>query len=355
MVNELSQKDHLNLFSEALNNPPRNIEQILQDILKHFGHTHTIQEINDLNNLLAWVLYAHRPLTLAEINAAAGLESDYGPFLNIRDKVESEFSAYFSVTDIGRKNFNSKLEATTLDNSTDPGQKDEKLHVQQEPENLGDSEEALLRLTHSSIARFFKSAAKVEINSKGIALGVTADEAHIRLLKTCLKLLCAKKPAQTLGQLSDSDKLLKYAANNFLDHLIKLQPNQIPIEEKASIAQYLLQVFGDDEVMNRWLESLETLPQWYSMSEVDHIWALLSDENLKQYLTSDARALITDTKTSRAQKVMGPLVKFMARKWLQSAAPKREAYEWFYALGYLEQIVSIWFTVHDAALKDGYD
>jgi len=96
--------------------------------------------------------------------------------------------------------------------------------------------------------------------------------------------------------------LLRYAANNLLDHLIKLQPNQIPIEGKASIAQYLLQVFGDDEVMNRWLESMETLPQWYSMSEVDHIWSLLSDENLKQYLTPDAQGLITDTKSSRAQK-----------------------------------------------------
>jgi len=52
---------------------------------------------------------------------------------------------------------------------------------------------------------------------------------------------------------------------------------------------------------------------------------------------------------------MEPLVKFMVRKWLQSAVLKREAYEWFYALGYLEQVVSIWFTVHDAALKDGYD
>ncbi len=342
MVNELSQKDHLNLFSEALNNPPRDIGQILQDILKHFGHTHTIQEINDLNNLLAWVLYARRPLTLAEVNAAAGLEADHGPFLNIRDKIESEFSAYFSITEIARKNSNSKFKDPPLDASVDPGQKDERLQTPQDSENSEDSEEALIRLTHSSIALFFRSAAKVEINSKGVALGVTADEAHTHLLKTCLKLICANVPAPTLGQLSDSDTLLKYAANYFLEHLIILQPNQIPIELKDCIAKNLLQVCRDDGVMNRWFGSLEELPQWwYSMREVDHIWALVNDENLRQNLSPDEQGLFTGTKASKAEIILRPWAKFLAREWLQRAVSKREPHEYFYSLSYLKQLVSI--------------
>jgi hypothetical protein len=341
MVNELGQIDHLNLFSEALDNPPRDIDQILQDILRHFGHTHTIQEINDLNNLLAWVLYARRPLTLAEVNAAVGLESGHGPFLNIRDKIESEFSAYFSVTDVGRKNLKGKLEVTVLDNLVDSDRKDDRKRIQQESETLGDPEEALLRLTHSSITKFFRSAAKVDINTKGIALGVTADVANTRILKACLKLLCTKNRTEALGQFSDSDALLNYAANNVLGHLMKLQPDQMSIDEKTSVAQYLLQVFGDDEAIDRWLTSFESVPVFYSMVEVDQIWTLLSDENVKQNLTPEERALITNTEISKARKILGPLAKFMAREWLQSAVSKREVYEWFYALGYIEQLVSI--------------
>lgn len=353
MANELSQKDHLNLFCEALSNPPRDIDQILQDILRHFGHTHTIQEINDLNNLLAWVLYARRSLTLAEINAAVGLESSYGPFLNIRDKIESEFSAYFSITDTGRKNFSSKLNETTLDSSFDLEQKIDKSNVQQEAQSQGESEEALLRLTHSSIARFFRSAAKVDINSKGISLGVTADVAHTRIAKTCLKLLCTPKQAQALGKVSDSDTLLKYAANHFLDHIIRLQLDQIPTEEKACIAKYLLQIFSDEEVMDRWFTSLEDLPQLYSMGEVDHVWNLLSDESLNENLTAEERALIADTKASKAQKLLGPLAKFMAREWLQSAVSKREPYEWVSALAFLEQLVSVPHMVPNTTLNMG--
>lgn len=354
MVNELKQKDHLNLFSEALNNPPRDIAQILQDILKHFGHTHTIQEINDLNNLLAWVLYARRPLTLAEVNAAAGLESDHGPFLNIRDKIESEFSAYFSVNDIGRKPSNSNPKDITLDTLMNADQKDERLQALQDPENLEDSEEALLRLTHSSITRFFRSAAKVEINSKGVALGVTADEAHTRLLKTCLKLLCIKEPIQAVGSISTSNKLLKYAANHFLDHLVILQPSQMPIQEKAEIANYMLQVFHDDEVVERWLGSSKSLPMWYSMNEVDHIWALVSDENLRQGFSPENRALITDTNISKAQKILGAVAKYIARKWLEYPDSKREPYEWFYSLSYLRQIVSVYPIIRNSS-NYGFD
>lgn len=341
MINELSQRDHLNSFSEALSNPPRDIEQTLQDILRHFGHTHTIQEIKDLNSLLAWVLYARRALTLAELNAAVGLESDDGPFLNIRDKIESEFSAYFSITNIGRKNFSSKLNDTPLDDSVDPGQNNEKKQVQPRPENLGDSEDALLRLTHSSIARFFRNAAKVDINTKGIALGVTADAAHTRILKTCLRLLCAKEPAQSSCQPPDSDTLLSYAADNFMAHLIKLQPAQIPNEEKAYIARHLLQIFGDDQIIDRWLKSVESLPLLYSMNEVDQVWTFLGDDQLKRNLTTEELALITNTQTSNVRKILGPLARYMAREWLQNAVSKREAYEWFYALGFLEQLVRI--------------
>jgi hypothetical protein len=169
-------------------------------------------------------------------------------------------------------------------------------------------------LTHSSITRFFRGAKKVEINSKGVALGVTAGEAHPHLLETCLTLLCNKQPNQILGRLSDSNNLLKYAANHFLGHLSGLQSSLMTILEKTLIAQYLLQMFRDDETLDRWAESLESVPAWPLMIEVDHIWALVGDENLRQSLSLEEQALITDTKITKAQKILGLLTKIIARK-----------------------------------------
>jgi hypothetical protein len=308
MVNELAQKDHLHLFSDALNNPPRDVTQILQDILRHFGHTHTVQEINDLNGLLAWVLYARRPLKLAEVNAAVGLESEYGPFLNIRDKIESEFSAYFSVND------------------SDTGFKG--------------SEEAKLRLAHSSIAGFFRGGEKIKIKSGGTILGVTADGAHLRLLKTCLTLLCAKEQTQTLGPLSDDNKLLKYAANHFLEHLMELRECDIPIEERYYLAKYLIRFFRDDKALDKWLESLDSFPIWTSMSEVDAVWAMVSDQNLTKSFSPEELAWVTDSTASKAQKITGRLVGVIARKFLQTPTSNTRLYKYFLSLNYFKQLVS---------------
>lgn len=75
MVKELLQNDHRDAFSEALQFPQRKVADILRHTLEYFGQTHTKEDIEDLNRLLAWVLYGKRPFTLAELNAATGLES----------------------------------------------------------------------------------------------------------------------------------------------------------------------------------------------------------------------------------------------------------------------------------------
>ena len=188
LLKQLAQKDHVDLFSEVLENPPADIHSILTETLEHFGDTHTLHDVTDLNILLSWILYAFKNLSLGEINAAIGLESEHGEFLDIRDKIEREFSAYFSIVDYRHldalsESFQQSTRAETMQLlGTGVDIPAENL----EAEDDDDLEVPIVKVAHASIAKFFRNS---EISNHA-SIGVTREEAHLRLAKTCLRAIC---------------------------------------------------------------------------------------------------------------------------------------------------------------------
>ena len=346
LLKQLSQNDHVDLFSEALETPPKDIQSILSQTLVHFGETHTAQDILDLNSLLAWVLHAkEQPLTLAQLNAATGVESKHGEFLDIRDKLKREFSAYFSVVDLHHKTELGQSTNTSDGNASankDEGQKQlDEAVVSDIADNLATQK---VKVAHASIARFFRSSAIGRIKEKGVPIGVSRAEAHLRLAKTCLSVICSTETSPKSWSVSHKDDLLPYAATNFHKHLAEDDVRSIAtLADKVEIFKFLSKVLRDESAVDRWVLQTAVWPTWFDHTgAIGTVWAWLNDQDIQKELKEEDIAWINDTSVSLPEKLMKPTALWFAKKWLQdpTIANNDLAIYYFIYLYAFEKLVS---------------
>lgn len=341
LLKQLLEKDHISLFSDILENPPENITGILQHTVEHFGETHTKQDIKDLNSLLGWVSYAYAPLTLAELNAVIGIESDQGEFLDMRDKLEREFSSYFSIIDLNRRMHPPQIEDipedSTIGQATSQGSPQD---VRREaPEEIqGEVQEdkfnqeldvGFVRFAHASIAKFFRAGKPTPVGEshKHLLIGMEKTDAHLQIARTCLRVICSTKTSSTSRDSGVTDNLLNYAANNFHKHLKEAQW-AIVYEENIDIARYIIQMFRDEAVMDGWVREGEFSKLWFDPETfetsdtcgngtLDIITTWLTGEIIQKGLNADERTWINVPSRTAGEKFLTPVALWFAKKWLQ--------------------------------------
>jgi hypothetical protein len=343
LLKQLAQKDHVDLFSEVLEMPPADIQCILRETLEHFGDTHTLHDIEDLNSLLAWVLYAYDSLTLAQLNAAIGIESEHGEFLDIRDKIGREFSAYFSIVDLRHKDTSSQPAKLPEETETIPLLS---TSVDVPPEivdvvNNDDIEVPTVKVAHASIAKFFRNSD----TSNHACIGVTRDEAHLRLAKTCLRVICYKKEenSKSWKAMTTTEKLHTYAINSFCKHL-KEAKSAATTADKVEMFRLLTKLFRDESVMAQFTKEVEFWPDFFDMeSSLGTVWSWFSDEDVLSSLGDEEKQWVTEPCPSTAERILKPIAIWYAKNWLQDPAIGRndEAMYFFTNLRSLINLVKL--------------
>jgi hypothetical protein len=327
LLKQLAQKDHVDLFSEVLENPPADIHSILRETLEHFGDTHTLHDVTDLNILLSWILYAFKNLSLGELNAAIGLESEHGEFLDIRDKIEREFSAYFSIVDYRHQDVLSQSSKSPTKADTIPllGTGVDISAENPEAEDDDDLEVPIVKVAHASIAKFFRNS---EISNHA-SIGVSREEAHLRLGKTCLRAICYNKAESSKPWKSrmTSERLRTYAITYFSEHLMNAGTAfaKAPIAEKVDIFRLLTRLTRDEEVIARWIRNVQLWPDFFDMNgSLGNIWSYCSDKDVLNALGDEEKQwVIEPTCPSTAERLLKPIAMWLAKNWLQDPIPER--------------------------------
>lgn len=330
LLKRLAQKDHVDLFSEAINNPPSSISSILRETLLHFGQTHSVEDIIDLNTMLAWVLYARRhPLNLAELNAAIGLESEHGEFLDIKDKIQNDFSAYFSVVELDQIASPKTVRIADLPNkstgllpSADQYAIKEWDVAQETLENTkrvipDDKLSSLItvKVAHASIGKFFRSAGTVSLEEKNVTIGVTRGQAHLKLVKTCLRAICSTEDATKRLRSTNSDSLLNYAATFFHEHLEEAAA-AASLQEKTEIANSLIRMFRDERIIERWVRQTMLWPSWFKANgPIRVVLNWLSDGDVRNGLKEEDARWVEEPLPPRT-KLLRPITEWCAKNWL---------------------------------------
>ena len=339
LVKQLLKKDHLNVIQATFDQSDHQVADVLREILQNFGQTHELQDIEDLNRLLAWTLCAQRPMTLAELNMITAVESSYGAFLDIRPKIQTHFLSFFSIVDKSRKTityqrkFGAGKEAETASEA----------EIEDE-----DTEAATLRLAHSSVADFFKRSEKVVISGKGIAIGIDQREAHLRIAKTCLEVLCTTELLVSSPFPDNPASILKYASFHFIHHLEFLLQDEnidsLSLEDKIGLATKVIKLFRDDVILGRWwFLSFETKwPHWFGLpGPLQSVWKLISDDAIRDQLQAEDQVWIEDPSTPICEKLLRRPAMFVSASWLGQISPLDVKNTYFYHLEAMVNLVCI--------------
>jgi hypothetical protein len=345
LLKQLAQKDHVDLFSEVLENPPKNIHCILKEMLEHFGDTHTLHDITDLNSLLSWVLYAYEPLTLGQLNAAIGLESEHGEFLDIRDKIGREFSAYFSIVDFRTKDTSSRPVKPSVETETIPllgtG-----VEIAAESAEAQDNDRLddlpSVKVAHASIAKFFRNS---EISNHA-CIGVSREEAHLRLAKTCLRAICYKpeENSKPWKSMTTTEKLFFYATTYFPKHL-KEARSAATAADKVEIFRLLTKLFRDEHVISQWVREIGFWPDFFDLEKaLGVVWSWFSNEDVLNALKDEEKQWVVEPCPSTAERILKPIALWYAKNWLQDPVPEHNNQSMYFFV-FLRSLVNLVRTI----------
>ncbi|KAK1141293.1 hypothetical protein N8T08_009197 [Aspergillus melleus] len=289
MLRELSKKTRASSIRDALTKAPRGLDQMLRHVLENYSTLLRDEEPDDLNEMLAWVTCAQRPLTLGELDTLLKIRSAEGDgVFNLENMLRKQYASFFTLVredglttaDLqGDGSSLYKAESETID---DDGLED----VENETDFDSSSSTTNVIFCHASIGDFFRdpSQGKVSAGEGCTPLGVRIVEARVHTLKFCLEMICGlREPLNP----EDSESMEAYALNAWDDHLLQAVPviEQIAPADKQIIAQLLLLMLRDEAAIKRWLSHKSY--DFITRENLDPFIAFLTDRSIRDTLDEE--------------------------------------------------------------------
>jgi hypothetical protein len=291
---------------KSLEQAPKGLSEMLRHVLESFSASSNEEELEYLNELLAWTTCAPRPLKLDEIETILRLCSPDGEgMIYPEGALRKQFASFFSLnredglTTAELQNPRQpKIDLDDEDEESDDGEDNEDGEAFQDVENDTDfdsnKETTEVTFCHASIGDFFRneSQGKVSAGEGHVAIGVDYHDAKVYILKTCLRIICELGfPDKIEGGL----KFLKdYASEFWLQHVETIELSKVKLEDKREIASMLSRVFSREDVIRAW---------WpWNSSFVKYKWILQwwEDKELVESLPKEEQDFITSTAGSPA-------------------------------------------------------
>lgn len=233
-VKEMLLKDHVDVLRGSVSQA--SVNDTIRRSLRHFGSTHDPQDIEDLNLLLTWVMYGEsNTSSLALLNAATALSSSKGGFINLREKIERDYSQYFVVVDLDGGEVRSSSDSTFT--------------------QLLNEGKTMVKLAHSSITRYSGRSEIVTIPGKDVAIGVRKENAVLAMTKTCLLALFDLEINHQENHLfTDIRPIVDYAVTHLDTHLkaITWFYDSLKLEHKIFLASHLTRLVKDEVLWRRY-------------------------------------------------------------------------------------------------------
>ncbi|KAK6505062.1 hypothetical protein TWF481_006985 [Arthrobotrys musiformis] len=253
MIKEILGKNREDLIRKSLQNLPRGLSETYERMFQAFSEALAPEQdqIEDLNELLMWVGFANRPLSLAELETVLELRyGNDGQVIDLYDELTKKYASFFTVSGIPSKK-DSGNDSTGL--SLDLRQK----------------RVSIVRLRHASLGDFLR------LRTEKTTVGVNVDDVHLQFFKTCAKSMADPErmpKIDTQFQLRQSFyydplfskgdpnpqnfpvdhlglSLAAYALQNWWPHLEKIPIATTPSKDGAEVISYLYQIFTRKHIL----------------------------------------------------------------------------------------------------------
>ncbi|KAF2725874.1 hypothetical protein K431DRAFT_54383 [Polychaeton citri CBS 116435] len=299
-------------IKQALNKAPRGLTPMLHHILQGYCSILSEEEVEDLNEMLGWVLFAKRPLTLGELDHVLRLRcNDNEPIAGLEEKLRVHFGSLFSLLREDGLTTSELLAAQYAQDSP----------TQEEPGDISDTLDDLslpyssnfnsppattyVSFAHASISDHLLQHSisnNIDYGSpRKIIVGVELDRMHCKITQVCLKVLETMSNSHDNSPQSENalpvNGLQGYVASQWYRHLVA---SNTPLLDKTSqfdMVNKLAVLLTKDEYLSTWTtkSTLET----YSMENASKLLKILSNgeehlpESLRAWAGSRASNVIT--------------------------------------------------------------
>ncbi|KAF3928452.1 hypothetical protein ABW20_dc0103280 [Dactylellina cionopaga] len=266
MLKEISTKNREVAIRASLQQLPKGLPATYRKLFESIAEllADETDQIADLKEMLMWVGFAIRPLNIMELEHLSTLrygDGDSG-VLDLEGELGKKYASLFTVVHLSIFHFwnfsGSKEEGHRQDISEPQGDSEEEdldpeLDDEEDNRTTYQKLDRIVRLRHASLGDFLK------LGNADTALGVTAEEANIHLLKTCFQVM--RDPTQMPTQdtqyslpqeaLAESPQLAfaSYAISNWYLHLQRVPIGSIKADEKAYIITSLYEILTNVDII----------------------------------------------------------------------------------------------------------
>jgi hypothetical protein len=251
-----------------------------KEIAKCNGNLST-EDNEDLNELLAWVVFGQQWLTVDQLESALFLRHDKTSLQPLKDRLNKEYSKFFEVDKDGIVSINTDMEDLVTKN-----QGNEPKVKELAPGTISESEIKMVKKFLSTFCEqdvfdkfgfeeFFAQKARTSAT-----IGINEKDAHMTIVKRSLKLL-------TLEDEGKTKSLALYALAKLPNHLESIaDPTQLSLSEKTFIETELFNVLTNEEIIQRrWQNDSELLKDWGDeTTAVETVWRWLKDSTIVKTL-----------------------------------------------------------------------
>jgi tetratricopeptide (TPR) repeat protein len=344
MLQELYKKKRAGAIVEALNKAPRGLQGMLRHVLESFSSSPQDDDMDDLNELLAWVTCAQRPLKLGELDMILKLKSPTGDgLISLEASLRIQFASFFSLTrtdgqtteDLQRMPENSAQSDSESEADEPETEARAGLH---EGDGLYDAEHVTtfnsnpstteVAFNHASIGDFFRDASegKVSAGEDHPFVGVNIHDARVSVCRTCLALICDDELRE---RNDDGVSMISYAQQYWQDHLRAIDRTKADAESKKAIGSYLAKMFRDDEIISRWVGKKSW--RFCSIETSSLIQSWLEDPDANAGLNSDEKSWLKTAVETKALFI--PITRVYASQWIEKSIWRPKWCYWFVRAG----------------------
>ncbi|KAF2232674.1 hypothetical protein EV356DRAFT_504942, partial [Viridothelium virens] len=318
------------LARKAVDKLPSNLSDLFKHIIREIYHTRSSKAQQAIRTLYTWLIYAKRPITIAEANQVIFLSTSESIF-RIEDEVQGQSSRLLDLVQ-------------NDDEDSDDGEADAPLNdddsIDENHEDDYDDVSGSLYFQEKAFRDFLKEQ---ESQTDGLAEHQTA--AHLTILDTSISVLCSPVKTEVNLETGDGDKtdsreknhLLEYASCYWDWHFLQITVNDATEEQIRRVVSLLSQIFqnnnnalGKIEESDRIFElsdthtrcpamtksAFERIPAWLERAE--RIVSTL-EPNVAEWL----RSFQSDSKTG-----LQDLLRCHGRNWYEAVSQSR-AYKAF--------------------------
>lgn len=320
LLDEISSKQRPGEIREILSRSGEDRSDTIARKIDVLNETLSEEDISDLNDLLTWVLFACRPLSLEELEAVIFLKSREPSLRPLAEKIRDQFSSIFHIA-AAKVYLVSDSIADFLRGSVD-AEKDE------DGESLdgGDVNDAEVRIVKRFLesvcdpklfAKFgFEEFFQRKLKGKTARVGIDVDTAHLTIVSACLEVICTKESP-------NMDPLLEYAVAYFGNHLQLADPSLTLPRHKIALGPQLVKAFTNDDVIERWwsLSNNWMRTQWiYDDEYAEIVLKWLQDSAVTKNIPEEQRDWIKSlsSKSELDADILEHVGEYLARRWLQS-------------------------------------